>query len=410
MCCCGPSTGAFPGRSFRAPTDITRVTRVYPVLVFEVMRRFGIELVYSNIVGFLLTLAFALLGALGWMLLEGNRRSESKVHDAYRIATRYVLAAGMLAYGIPKVPAMHAIQPGPIDWTIEFGAIHPDSLIWFWLAYSPMYQMSAGVVEITAGVLLFFRRTVTLGALLAMGAMLNVALLLNGFSKTWAEGLSGALTPGQFLLMALMLLAPDAKRLLLFMTDRPSPRATLPFRAWQWPRLRAAHPFIKTAVIVALILPLAWRNVGSWRDLQFKSPLHGVYTVEGFERNGRQLSLSVDEPARWLTVAIGNCAEEMLVQTVAQARHIYYLQWPPAVRPPACRRGFEMTSASEGTLVAKRELDPSTNASGPEQRLHYRRVSATELVLEGLLDSAQVSARLRRIPNGSIPLYNPAWW
>lgn len=53
----------------------------------------------------------------------------------------------------------------------DFGSMR---LCWMYMGYSGPYQMFAGMVEVVAGLLLLYRRTVTLGLLIGLGVFSNV--------------------------------------------------------------------------------------------------------------------------------------------------------------------------------------------------------------------------------------------
>ncbi|HVS63755.1 MAG TPA: hypothetical protein VMT85_09690 [Thermoanaerobaculia bacterium] len=57
------------------------------------------------------------------------------------------------------------------------GESSPMGLLWNMMGYSRLYNLFSGGVDVLGGVLLLFRRTATLGALVAIGAMANVVLL-----------------------------------------------------------------------------------------------------------------------------------------------------------------------------------------------------------------------------------------
>ncbi len=50
-------------------------------------------------------------------------------------------------------------------------------LLWTFMGYSKTYNLFTGLVEFTAGALLFIPRLSTLGSLLSVGALANVLLL-----------------------------------------------------------------------------------------------------------------------------------------------------------------------------------------------------------------------------------------
>jgi hypothetical protein len=109
-------------------------------------------------------------------------------------------------------------------------------LSWLFLGYSFKYQFFSGLMETTAGVLLLFRRTVTLGLFVAAGAFANVVMINMSYDvpvKLYASHL---------LLACIFLLAWDAKRLFSFLVlNRPASGTSLyePYFGGKWQRWAA---------------------------------------------------------------------------------------------------------------------------------------------------------------------------
>jgi hypothetical protein len=361
---------------------------------------------YSNFMGLGFSAFVGLVGALIWLAIDRKRAHEDRVYEISRVTMRFVLAAGILGYGSPKIPPMHGRNPAPVEWATLFGEDWRASYMWPWFGYSQAYQTFAGLMEVSGGFLLFFRKTTTIGALLVAAATLNVVLILYGVDGSW----NGALTPGHQMLLALILLAPDLRRVVnAFVLGKPTPAAPEhnPWRRWGFYSPSVA---LKWVVILAWVAPMVRRNYESWRNLQFKSPLYGVYRVERFTRNGQEVPFSAASPSRWRIVAIGNCAEEMTIETVNDSKRLYYLSNPPAPVSPVCERRSKETKPLEGTLslleVKDRGMGKTADKAAP---FKYRR-DKNQLTLEGTLDSAMVVAHMKKIPNDSFALYNKNWW
>jgi hypothetical protein len=361
---------------------------------------------YSNFMGLTFGALVGLVGALIWMAIDRKRAHEEKVYEISRVTVRFVLASGILGYGSPKIPPMHGRNPAPIEWATMFGNDWRATYMWPWFGYSQAYQTFAGIMEVSGGLLLFFRRTVTIGAILVAAATVNVVVILYGVDGMW----NGALTPGHQMFLALVLLLPDMRRLVnAFVLGKPTPAApdANPWRRCGWYTPSVA---LKWVAIFAWVAPLVKHNYESWRNLQYKSPLYGVYRVERFSRNGQDVPLSFGAPNRWRLVAIGNCAEQMTVEKVNDSKSLYYLSNPPAPVPPVCEKRSQETKPVEGTLSLLEVLDRGSGKTKKEAMpLKYKR-DKNGLTLEGTVDSATVVAQLRKIPNDSFALYNKHWW
>jgi uncharacterized membrane protein YphA (DoxX/SURF4 family) len=125
----------------------------------------------------LLALVLGALAAAVWTIADRRRPRAAWVGDALQLLLRYSIALGLISYGIAKILPQ---QFPPIsNATLErrVGELTPMSLLWTFMQYSRPYALFGGVMELVAVLLLCFRRTATLGALVALAVMTNVALL-----------------------------------------------------------------------------------------------------------------------------------------------------------------------------------------------------------------------------------------
>ena len=118
---------------------------------------------------FVLLLCSALI-AIVWSLLDRRRSEYQSLHAWVRLLVRYSLAISLFWYGFDKV---FVAQMAPAWMYLErlverFGDMSPAGLLWAFIGYSPAYQIFGGLAEVAAASLLLFRRTTTLGALIAM--------------------------------------------------------------------------------------------------------------------------------------------------------------------------------------------------------------------------------------------------
>ena len=125
----------------------------------------------------LLAVVIAALAAGIWTIVDRRRPGARWAGAALQVLLRYSIALGLISYGIAKILPQ---QFPPIsDATLErrVGELSPMSLLWTFMQYSRPYAVFGGVMELLAVLLLCFRRTATLGALVGLAVMTNVALL-----------------------------------------------------------------------------------------------------------------------------------------------------------------------------------------------------------------------------------------
>src|SRR5579864_8264537 len=231
--------------------------------------------------------AFAALATLVWTLAtpRGKAREHRRLHEWLRIYVRYVLGTILLSYGWSKVIKTQFPFPSPDRLLEPFGQASPMGLLWTFMGVSTPYTVFAGAMEVLGGVLLFFRRTTTLGALVTIPVMTNV-FMLNMCYDVPVKQYSLHL-----LLMAVFLLVPDLGRLAnVLVLHRPTEPASLapPWSA-RWARIGGL-----ALCVVYLGYTLFTDVQGS---LQFpnqfgpgkmaKAPIYGSFEVEEFVRNGQ---------------------------------------------------------------------------------------------------------------------------
>lgn len=226
------------------------------------------------------------LVTLGWM-----------AHWVLRMA----LIGLLIVYGWTKV---FLIQMGVADYAdalVSAGEMSPMGLLWRFMAYSEPVQIAAGVAEVLACLLLLWRRTAWLGALLGAVDM-AVVFALNLFFDVPVKQLALALLVG-----FLLLLIPDVPRLARVVAGRPAPAAPLP-QAIPWPRAHRVTRILGPALGLALV---AGSGVAIYQSLgipqKVPTPVSGVYRVT---QDARTPAPQLASDPRWAQVAFGSLARE----------------------------------------------------------------------------------------------------
>ncbi|RZJ70767.1 hypothetical protein [Flavobacterium sp.] len=124
-----------------------------------------------------LELFVALLASLVWSVLDFKKHSYYRLDYLLRTGLRYTISYFAISYGIIKIFLIQMLFPMLSQMATPLGEILPMRLSWLFIGYSDPYQFFSGALELTAGLLLLFRRTVTLGACLAFAIFLNVMML-----------------------------------------------------------------------------------------------------------------------------------------------------------------------------------------------------------------------------------------
>jgi uncharacterized membrane protein YphA (DoxX/SURF4 family) len=327
------------------------------------------------------------VAAVIWSLVDRRRTRYVKTHDVLRTLVRYMLAAVMLGYGMSKVLWVQFGPPQPERLVHTYGESSPMGLLWTFMGYSEGYNLFAGGAEVLGGVLLFFRRTTTLGALVLVGVMANV-VALNFFYDVPVKLFSSHL-----LLMVVFLLVPESRRLVeLLVLNRPTqPRALeRPFalsRRVEWGLRGVKALFIGWLVYGVVDTRLESRRM--WGADVPRPALYGLYQVESFTRDGQTLPPLLGDRTRWRTVAI-NSFNRVTLWRMDDTVERFNLE----------------DDAEKGTVTLKPiagfpGLPP---VEGPVRVLGYARPDPEHLVLQGNVEGASVEVRLKQVELSKFPL------
>jgi hypothetical protein len=166
---------------------------------------------------------------------------------------------------------------------------------------SPLYEFFGGLAECVSGLLLLWRRTALLGALAAVGVLLNVVALNAGYD------VPVKLLSSHLCLMAVFLAAPYARRLLGILLFE-APVAPAPPRP-----LFAPSGWRRGALWLVQGLFIAWvtfgqgytmvRELRPQRALDPHKPLHGTYVVQSFTLGG-VADRALEDKLRWVRIGI----------------------------------------------------------------------------------------------------------
>lgn len=231
---------------------------------------------YNYVETLLHLLAAMAIGAL----LAWRVRSVSRVRKyAFEAVLRFFLAANMLSYGIAKVLPMQFGEP-TLDRLVQpFGEASPMGVLWTFMGASQPYQVFGGLAEVLGGLLLFSRRTTLLGALVSAGVMVNVVMM------NLCYDVPVKLFSSHLLLVALVLAAPDAKRLFRFLVLRRDIDGGAPSSPFSTVRGRRGALGLEVAMMAFLLWGVAQEVLAfGAEDDAYRTPPHlvGDYRVVEF--------------------------------------------------------------------------------------------------------------------------------
>ena len=310
---------------------------------------------------------FALAGTAVWSAMQRSSAGHPRLHDAFRIYLRYVLGLSIIGYGLAKF--FGQFSQGPLLMIRPVGQLEPMQMLWAFMSASTAYTYATGVVEIAGGFLLFFRRTTLLGAVLVVAAMANVVAL------NLAYDVQVKIQSIHFVLVALFLIAPDARRVAHALLRRED---ASPWTARTRRVLLVSEALLTAVVVVFLVLFIAERS----QQETLRLSLHGLHDVVTFTQDSVPLPPLTTDKVRWRRVGVdqrfGDFGVQMMDDTV--------------------RRFLGQVDASKQVIVLKAAGGTSSG------ELRYTEPESGRVVLEGHVDGRQLTVELRRIPEESWPL------
>ena len=210
----------------------------------------------------LLTVAFA--GALVGAVLHASRiRAGTAVFQITELWLRYGLALLLVQFALNKlIPGQFLLYNRDFD--LPLRELPARRLAWHFLGYSSLYNGFVGAIELSAGLLLCFGRTVVGGALLSAATLINIVVIDTAF------GIRGALP-----IAAVM--ASTAGALSFVHLDR----GTLQSLIWRTPtEERVSLPRGVLALVVAVVLgyPL-YINLATRRGLDGQVAAAGRWEI-----------------------------------------------------------------------------------------------------------------------------------
>jgi hypothetical protein len=207
----------------------------------------------------------------------------------------------MLGYGMIKAFPLQMSAPSLTRLLEPFGNFSPMGVLWASIGSSFAYERLVGCMELLAAVLLFVPQTVVLGGVVSLIDSIQI------FSLNMTYDVPVKLFSFHLILLSLVLLAPDMRRLLNVMvfnkTAYPSTEAPLGRRRW----------VIRLGMAMQLLLGgyFLWTsysaNSQGWYARGGGAPrpaLYGVWVIDRMTINGVERAPLVTDYDRWRRVVI----------------------------------------------------------------------------------------------------------
>jgi uncharacterized membrane protein YphA (DoxX/SURF4 family) len=325
---------------------------------------------------YVLVLCYLLLAAaatLGWSMLDRSRTHYCSLHKWLRLYVRFCLGSTMIAYGAFKVIQSQFPAPALSRLIETYGESSPMGLLWTSMGASHLYNVFAGLTEMSGGVLLFVPCLTTLGALILAGALSNVFMLNMSYD------VPVKLYSFHLLLMAIFLIAPDVRRLanFLVLNRKVEPAADEPlFKRQALNRGALALQLVFGAVFVGAFLYQSHEQTRQYGALALKSPLYGIWSVDDFVLDGTVRPPLTTDDLRWQRL-IFEQSEVLTVQPMHGSDAYFRLKMD------AAHETFSLGKFGE-------------NNKNWTADFVFTRLQPDRLTLEGKLDGKPVQVKLER--------------
>jgi hypothetical protein len=293
----------------------------------------------------LLAVVIAAVAAACWTIADRRRPRARWAGDTLRVLLRYSIALGLASYAVAKILPVQFQSPATFTLDQRVGDLTPMTLLWTFMGYSRPYAFFGGVMELAVVLLLCFRRTATLGAVLCIAVMTNVALM------NYAYGVPVKLYATLIVVSAAVLVLYDTPRLMaLFVNNQtapPAPLSSLPQDRIPTPARRT----IKLALVGSVLVSSAVPMNGLVDTRSGTRALDGLWVVTSFARDVGAGDASGDSRWKRFTVRGNLIAFRLVSDSIVRCRAS---ESPtPGTLPLACardRRGELRWTRSGDTL------------------------------------------------------------
>ena len=310
----------------------------------------------SSFNSWLIYLGIAVIAAVVWSFID-KRKAHNHEYYLIRVVLRYKLGLGLIACGFYLFYQQQMPYPSLSNLHTNYGDMFAWKLYFQTTAINPAYQSFLGFVEIAAGVLILYRRTVTFGCGVVIGFLGNVAMV-NAFYDV------GHHVYVNFLLLAsVVLFANDIPRLyaLFIKGGRVIGRKFYP----QWSgQIATGRKFLRIAA-ASFVLLIAFRGAALAGE-PFKIPAspglkgaYGYYVPTVYKINNVEIPYSLTDSARWQDVIF----ERWSTISIRDNRPV-------------------MADITDGDRVADQDIDRNYETAGSAGRhyFHYTIDSANHIL------------------------------
>jgi len=332
----------------------------------------------------------AAIGAFIWTKKDKPETDYTILYYWLRVILRYRLAIGIIGYGFIKFFPLQAPFPSISNLNTSYGDFTDWKIFSLSLGVVPTYESFLGGVELLAGILLFFRRTASIGALFVLVFTGNV--FISNLAYTGGEYVYSF----YLITLAIFVFAYDAQRIYnLISLGKPTiPNLFKPVFNGKLENIRIA---VKITVIFFFVFVHGFKTYKGYKNDPYQFPkakglkgAAGIYNVAEFKLNGQARPYSVTDPVRWKDVVFEKWATiSIRSNRPVKLEEASYEQ----ISYKDEDRNYEL-SGSGGRHYYSYTIDSvnhvlslkNKNRNYPDDRLilHYNRTDSNTIVLSGV--------------------------
>lgn len=335
---------------------------------------------FFHYIKLLFIVSLSLIVALVWLILGKKYTTHIKLLQILIVYLRYFLGVVLLSYGISKVIPTQMPPLSPIQLTQDYGDFSPMGIAWTFMSSSPAFQIITGLLEVVAALLLFFRRTSTLGALL------SVVVLSGVVAFNFCYDIPVKINSSNYLLVALLLLLFDRNKLLPLIGYCPHQTQNSETNLFKNKKMWIVSRLFKYAYLIYISYFFISDTLQFYqKDImgREKQPLYGVYDVTSFVKNNQDLPLIKGDKSLWNKIVV-SYPNLFTIRDMNDD-----VQRFPLVRLDTDAHQFDIITSAKDT-----------------SRFYYDKFHNNQLRLRGVVKGDTIEIKATHIPKDSFLIYN----